>query len=227
MKKCSKCGETKELSEFFNNKVMSDGKSNYCKKCHSEEAKSRKEIYKEKKYYLNRKEKASEYGKKYYQENKERLSEIRKVYREKNKEKQRELSKKWYENNKEYKLLKNSENEKYQRIHNPLFRVKKNLRSRISNALNGKIKFKGTIQLLGCSIDELKVHLEKQFDENMNWENYGMYWHVDHIKPCSLFNLLNENEQMECFHYSNLQPLEASENLKKYNNFNMDENKNE
>ena len=47
MKKCPKCVETKELSEFFNNKVMSDGKSNYCKKCHSEEAKSRKEIYKE------------------------------------------------------------------------------------------------------------------------------------------------------------------------------------
>lgn len=220
MKTCSKCKIEKELDEFFNNKAMKDGKSNYCKSCHSAEALKRKELYKAKKYHLNRSEEAKAYSKQWYEDNKEREQIKRKAYREQNIDKQQEIHKKWYAENKESKLKKNADYEKQQLIHNPLFRVKKNLRSRISNALNGKIKHQHTIQLLGCSIKELKKHLELQFDDKMNWENYGSYWHVDHIKPCSLFNLLNEDEQMECFHYTNLQSLEANENLKKYNKFN-------
>lgn len=215
MKTCSKCKEEKELSEFFNNKAMKDGKSNYCKVCHKKEAKNRKYNY----HYDRR-----EYANKWYAANKEREQEKRKSYRQSNSDKQREIHKEWYSKNKVEKLKKNAEYEKIQMVLNPLYRVKKNLRTRISNALNGKIKFQGTIQLLGCTIAELKIYLESMFTEEMNWDNYGSYWHVDHIKPCSLFNLLNENEQMECFHYSNLQPLEASENLKKYNKFNKKEN---
>lgn len=218
MKTCSKCKEEKELSEFYNNKSQVDGKSNYCKICHKAESKKRKYNY----HYDRR-----EYAKKWYNENKEREQEKRKSYRQSNSDKQREIHKEWYSKNKAAKLKKNADYDKTQMVLNPLYRVKKNLRSRISNALNGKVKFQGTIQLLGCTITELKIHLESMFTKEMNWDNYGSYWHVDHIKPCSLFNLLNENEQMECFHYSNLQPLEASENLKKYNKFNKKENEKE
>jgi len=218
MKKCSKCKEEKVIEEFFNNKAMKDGKSNCCKKCHTLEAKNRKYNY-----HYDRKE----YSKKYYLENKERLKPIRELWKQNNKQKQSELSKNWYAKNKTEKLKKNTINEKYQMIHNPIYRLTKNLRTRIPNALNGKVKYKGTIQLLGCTINELKKYLEKQFTDKMNWDNYGSCWHVDHIKPCSLFNFLNESEQMECFHYTNLQPLEAKENLKKYNKFNIGENKNE
>jgi len=53
----------------------------------------------------------------------------------------------------------------------------------------------------------------------MNWDNYGLYgWHIDHIIPCDAFNLIEEEEQLKCFHYTNLQPLWAEENLRKSNN---------
>ena len=52
----------------------------------------------------------------------------------------------------------------------------------------------------------------------MNWNNYGE-WHIDHIKPCSLFNLELEEEQLECFNYKNLQPLWAIDNIKKGNKY--------
>ncbi|GAI33061.1 unnamed protein product, partial [marine sediment metagenome] len=59
-----------------------------------------------------------------------------------------------------------------------------------------------------------KKHLEKRFVKGMSWKNYGK-WHIDHIKPCATFNLSEKKEQRKCFHYSNLQPLWAKENLSK------------
>ena len=68
--------------------------------------------------------------------------------------------------------------------------------------------------MLGCSISFLKIFLEAKFKEGMTWENHGE-WHIDHIKPCASFNLLNDDEQKKCFNYTNLQPLWALENLSK------------
>jgi hypothetical protein len=87
-------------------------------------------------------------------------------------------------------------------------RIINNLSNRVNKYFKiYKIDRKHThMELIGCSYDELKLHLEKQFIENMIFENYGL-WEVDHIKPISLFNLNNENEILECFNYKNLQPL--------------------
>jgi hypothetical protein len=93
-------------------------------------------------------------------------------------------------------------------------RIKCNLGKRIWYALKGFAKSKSTIQLIGCSIENLKIHLEKQFSYGMTWLNYGK-WHVDHIRPCASFDLSKKSEQLKCFHYSNLQPLWAVENLRK------------
>ena len=94
------------------------------------------------------------------------------------------------------------------------FRIKCNIRSRIYVALNRGIKSAHTMELLGCSIEEVKQHLEKQFKPGMSWDNHGK-WHIDHIKPCCSFDLTKPEEQRVCFHYSNLQPLWAEENLSK------------
>lgn len=104
--------------------------------------------------------------------------------------------------------------ESKQREEKPELRIKSALRQRIRRVLKGKSKSASTMTLIGCSIDELKIHLQKQFKSNMSWSNYGL-WHIDHIKPCASFDLLVPREQEKCFHYSNLQPLWAIENLEK------------
>jgi hypothetical protein len=98
----------------------------------------------------------------------------------------------------------------------PSFKLKLNLRTRLNHAIKGNSKSAKTLELLGCSIEDLKKHLESLFQDGMSWENYGINgWHIDHIKPCIAFDLSKEAAQKQCFHYSNLQPLWAIENLKK------------
>lgn len=78
------------------------------------------------------------------------------------------------------------------------------------------IKSAGFWEMLGCTGDELRSHLESKFDSTMNWNNYGSHWHVDHIRPCASFDLTREDEQRACFHFTNLQPLEKRENRRKW-----------
>jgi hypothetical protein len=99
-------------------------------------------------------------------------------------------------------------------------KISRNLRSRVRKALKGIDKSKNTIKLLGCSIEQLKQHLESQFQPGMSWNNYGQ-WHIDHIRPCVSFDLNIKEEQQNCFHYINLQPLWAMDNLKKGINYEL------
>jgi len=103
---------------------------------------------------------------------------------------------------------------KAKRNNNPNFKISCYLRNRLYSALKGKTKASQTLDLLGCSVEELWQHLESQFQPGMTKENYGK-WHVDHIKPCASFDLEDFNQQKSCFHFTNLQPLWAEENLKK------------
>jgi hypothetical protein len=96
----------------------------------------------------------------------------------------------------------------------PNFKMLGILRSRIYGALKGTRKLAKTEVLLGCTIQEFRMHIQSKFKTGMNWENHGQ-WHVDHIRPCRSFDLSIESEQRKCFHFSNLQPLWASENLRK------------
>lgn len=167
----------------------------------------------DKKYYEKNQIKRQQQGVQYYKENKETIlekklndptrKEYSKKYYQTNKEQRLEYSKKYFSSNKEkqynYKKKKKSEDIN--------FRILENLRSRLSNALKGRIK-NSTIEELGCSIEEFKIHLEKQFDENMTWENYGTYWEVDHIQPLS---------KGGTFHFTNTQPMHYSENRSKGN----------
>jgi hypothetical protein len=110
--------------------------------------------------------------------------------------------------------------EKNKKENNVNYKIIISLRIRINKALHNNQKKGNTIELLGCSIEEFKKYLETKFLEGMDWDNYGIYgWHIDHIKPCSLFNLENIEEQKKCFHYTNLQPLWAIDNLKKGNKY--------
>ena len=98
----------------------------------------------------------------------------------------------------------------------PAFRLAGSLRARVRSAIVYQCGEKAlhTIDLVGCSMKGLRSHLEQQFTEGMSWDNYGK-WHIDHIRPCVSFDLTDKEEQKECFHYSNLQPLWAEENMQK------------
>ena len=87
----------------------------------------------------------------------------------------------------------------------PFYKIKMNISSRISDIIRGKTSRIRTMELLGCCKEDFIKYLEKQFTEGMTWENYGKKgWHIDHIKPVSKFNLLDEKELRLCFHYTNL-----------------------
>ncbi len=89
-----------------------------------------------------------------------------------------------------------------------------NARSRMYKALVGLTKSDTTKALLGAPISVVRSHLEEKFSNGMSWDNYGE-WHVDHIKPCASFDLSIPEQQLACFHYTNLQPLWAKENMRK------------
>jgi transposase-like protein len=107
------------------------------------------------------------------------------------------------------------------RLANPLNRIAKNHRARIYQLVRRGLmnKTQSSTQYLGCTFAHLKQHLESKFRPGMTWENHGKVWHVDHKRPLSKFNLMNAEECIRAFNWSNLQPLFAQENLRKSGKF--------
>ena len=183
---------------------------------HREEIlKQKKEYYKEhnieiKEYYEKNKEIILKKHKEWKKLNKDKIIEKNKLYKQRNAAQISKKAKEYYKKNKAKLILYN----KLKRQLDINFRISDSLRHRIWKALKGICKSKKTLELLGCSVAELKQHLEKKFTEGMSFDNYGK-WHIDHIRPCAKFDLSKGEEQKKCFHYTNLQPLWAEENLKK------------
>ena len=104
----------------------------------------------------------------------------------------------------------------HKRKTDPLFKLKENLRIRLVKAIDREQKTGSAVADLGCSIQELKDHLESQFQSGMTWDNWSRDgWHIDHIHPLSKFDLSDPVQLRQACHYTNLQPLWASDNLAK------------
>lgn len=102
----------------------------------------------------------------------------------------------------------------------PYSKIVSSIRSGISRfIITGRArKYKRSHELLGCDLDTARNHIESQFQDGMTWENHGQFgWHLDHIIPCSSFDLTDPKQQKKCFHYTNLQPLWWKDNLSKSN----------
>lgn len=120
---------------------------------------------------------------------------------------------------------KSTENYKRQRREHHKIRWNTNVTYKLDKLLrrylrrgskSGAIITETAKELLGISTQEFKEYIETQFQEGMSWENWSVYgWHLDHIRPISSFNLHNQEERKLCFHYSNLRPLWARDNLSK------------
>jgi hypothetical protein len=103
------------------------------------------------------------------------------------------------------------------------YRVKQITRSRLYSSLKSKKinKKQTTMDYIGCDINFLKLWIEFRFEPNMNWDNWGEVWHLDHILPVNAFNFTKENEIQICNHWTNLQPLYKTENLTKSDNIQL------
>jgi hypothetical protein len=224
---CKKCFIDKEKDEFYKNKKIKGGYENKCKHCVLEERSSKKDINSlyNKEYYINNKDKIYfnriDKNKEYYINNKELISFKNKEYYIINKETIQSRNKKWVDENKEYiSEYKKEYNIKYKSIrnkrhtdniiNNPLYRLKHNIRGIVSKSI--KYKNDKTIDIIGCSFYELKIHLESKFEDWMTWENYGKYngelnygWDIDHKTPLS--SAFSEDDVLVLNHYTNLQPL--------------------
>ena len=170
------------------------------------------------KYDLN-KEKILKQKKRYSDSHKKEKSIYDKIYREKNKEQKALNGKIYYEKNKENHIKRSNNYTRQRRQTDLSFKILGNLRNRCFCAINkryGITNSKKTLDLLGCSIDEVREHLELLFVDGMSWENYGIHgWHIDHIIPCNYFDLTDPEQQKRCFNYKNLQPMWAKDNIKK------------
>lgn len=134
-----------------------------------------------------------------YAENPSHIRERNKIWKSKNKSAVNEYTKSYMVE---------------RRKSDPLFRLAKLLRGRTHSALKSKnlAKKQSLNEYLGCSIDFLKSYLEAKFQPGMTWENHGL-WHIDHRVPVA--SATNEQELYSLFHYANLQPLWAAENMSK------------
>jgi len=133
---------------------------------------------------------SSEVTKRYYDKNKDAIIAKNRKYELKNKDQTKK-------NHREY-MRKRRQDPKYKLIESTRALINHHLKS----------KTKSSNKYLGCTYEEYSLHLERQFDKNMSWDNYGVYWEVDHIIPLS---------KGGSFHYTNTQPLTITENRKKSN----------
>ena len=227
-KTCSKCKIEKNISYFGTDKYRKDGYLPQCKDCRNEYSKkyhteNKDSIHKRKKEYYQTEagqEYLKEYSQKHYQEDKENILLRNKNWREKNKEYRKEYHKKYSSNNRD----KINAYDRKRRKSSIKVRLDENFSKCIYKALktiNESKKDIGWEKVVGYTTTQLVEHLESNFKPEMNWENYGSYWHIDHITPKSWFKYSSYEDESfkKCWSLDNLQPLEAKENRKKGNRY--------
>ena len=188
MKTCTGCKQTKAFTEFHKDSQKREGIKSRCKVCMN----ARK-----KKWKQNNPEKVNATNRKWQQNNREKHNAR---HRKRNqrpdvKEKIRERRKKRYRTD-------------------PQFRLTGRIRCLTYQALRGNIKSASTITLLGCTVPRVLEHLDQQFQPGMTWENKGT-WHLDHMMPIASFDLTDPEQQRQCCHYTNFQPMWGKENCSK------------
>lgn len=186
MKQCTKCLEYKEESCFVKNNKSKDGLSWWCKDCKKDYNQNNQD-----KIIAYRQSKPN-YDKEYYLKNKEQIKQRKQKYIKENLDKIRESDRLRHQNNK----------------------LSHNISKSLAMALKGAKSERHWEDLVNYSIKQLKEHLESQFNENMNWSNYGSYWEIDHIIPQNLFhfNSTEDKEFQICWSLMNLRPLELHQN---------------
>lgn len=177
---------------FFRDKSKKSGFASHCKNCVS--------------LYLSS------------EETKQRRKSYIKIYNEKYLKSEKGIAS-WKNAQKRYRASGKCQARRRERLKTDVhYKISVLLRVRLSVAILGGQKYGSAIKHLGCSIDEFKKYMESLFLPGMSWANHGVNgWHIDHIRPLSSFDLSSESDISKACHYTNLQPLWASENIRKGN----------
>lgn len=200
-KVCTKCKVEKSLDSFWDRKDGKFGKRADCIEC-------QKSYHK--KYHSENREARVSQSREYYKNNREKVIADNIAHRQKPEVKAARRKR-------DRHLYKTDIN----------FRLGQRLRIRINAALKAQDGEKHTkcLDNLGCTMEQFKTYLESHFQEGMSWDNYGNpngdhsnCWHIDHTIPCSKFDLKDPSQVSKCFHYSNLKPMWAKDNLRKWAN---------
>lgn len=236
LKRCNCCHEIKSLEGFSFHISKISGKKCYsfaCKKCAAARAlryktenpdkvrESRKKTYakhrdkmllRSAKYHRTAKARAKQRD--WERRNREKVNFKSKLYRLSHKEKRREIAVAYRQ--------RLNKRQKERKLDDPNYRIKCSLRNRFwqSLKLQHGIKQCSFDEYIGCALSELRDHIESLWRDGMSWDNYGKgdgKWNIDHIIPCDDFDLTQRDEQLRCYHYSNLQPMWAIENARKGN----------
>jgi hypothetical protein len=236
-KACSKCSLIKEISEFYKDKRIKSGYGAECKSCRSakislwqqankdkcHQAQSRwKEKNREtlnarsRERYTKQAEAENIRSKKWREDNPEKESIRKKKWRKNNRDKWIECVVGWKKRNPE-RVAEISRKAREKRKSIPKYQISKNISGGIRKSIQSKKARRHWEQLVGFTISQLMEHLERLFKPGMTWENYGTHWHIDHKTPIAVFNF-DKPEHIDfrlCWSLSNLQPLEAKENISK------------
>jgi hypothetical protein len=246
---CTKCGEEKELTaENYNRHngnsrgyrpdcrvCMAKYKQEYYQRNKADILKRQQQDYesnpdKYRKRYQDNAEAHRTYARKYQKENKEICNERCREYYRNNKEQVKDRSKKYREENKETLAATRQAPHYRDRVNARQRKLRLDPQRRLSDAVSGAISkkirdndgFKGgaTWQALPYTPQQLREHVESQFEDWMNWDNWGHgegNWHVDHIYPQSKlpYDSLTHPNFLKCWALDNLRPLCAVENVRK------------
>jgi len=207
LKKCTTCGQEKDIQSFTKQSASKSGVTNECKKCKASSVKQ---------YYHQHKQQRNEYNKQYRKDNPDRIKAIARKGAAAWRSRNPDYAKKFRIQNLEKCRASAARKMRNRRARDAAYRLLDSIRRRVNKYIESEIKNASTIEFLGCSIEDLKIHLESKFTSRMNWKNHSRFgWHIDHIRPCSTFDLSDPDQQKQCFHYTNLQPLWWNENIAK------------
>ncbi len=241
-KRCFACQNVVPLTQFKTRSTSKDRLEYTCVPCQQEKnrvyyaANSEKVKKRAKEYHHSHKDEIRKRNannpqrtkayKRYREANRESLLAKNKERHRLKRAQYRETTLRWRKNNRERYNKTRRENQKRKLNNDPQYKITVTIRNRINQALKNIAKCSTTSALIGCSIVELRTWIESKWLDGMTWDNHGIWksngpmrWHIDHIRPCASFDLTDPEQQKICFHWTNLQPLWAVDNIEKGDTF--------
>lgn len=209
LKKCSCCYKFHSINSFYKDQSKKDGLENYCKACSKQLKSGNKKTPRTMRLNELRQRKFKQCWRC------KKIKSFEKFGKDSTRFDQLKPDCKSCSNT-QTKIDRTIKGSLYGKRDTPERKMRANLSNRLYDLLKriNCRKRNTTLQLVGCNRDQLAKYIEKQFKQGMSWNNYGE-WHIDHKKPCVAFDLRKEINRKKCFHYTNLQPLWAKDNLLK------------